>query len=166
MTCFCSAAMLPALWLWAGSLVSAGQVVQKPKTDAERLQGKWSLVAYTVHGHEAADGVLKKVEVQFGEAKIMIKPMIVSSTEKKTGMTSFQLEEREFEAKFELGSEGKLKTIDLITGGDDARRLRGIYRLDGDEMSICYTTEDERPTAFESKPESYHRLLLLKRVKP
>jgi uncharacterized protein (TIGR03067 family) len=48
------------------------------------------------------------------------------------------------------------KTIDLtLQSGDRQAVSRGIFKLEGDTLTICRTTGDtERPTEFKTKPES------------
>ena len=50
--------------------------------------------------------------------------------------------------------------------GDDDKytRARGIYKLDGDTLVVCYSFSD-RPTKFESLPKSGVWMMTLKRVK-
>jgi uncharacterized protein (TIGR03067 family) len=44
------------------------------------------------------------------------------------------------------------------------RRVPGIFILEGDELTVCVGPAGRaRPTAFESRPGSGHRLYLLKR---
>lgn len=50
------------------------------------------------------------------------------------------------------------------TQGEEAR-VRGIYKLDGDTLTVCYSLGTERPTKLESLPKSGNWLITLKRVK-
>jgi len=47
---------------------------------------------------------------------------------------------------------------------DGEVRCRGIYRLEGDTLTVCYTLGPDRPTKYESLPKSGLYLLTLKRV--
>jgi uncharacterized protein (TIGR03067 family) len=51
--------------------------------------------------------------------------------------------------------------------GDDDKftRARGIYKLDGDTLVVCYTLSGDRPTKFESTQKSGVWMMTLKRVK-
>ena len=50
------------------------------------------------------------------------------------------------------------------------RFIRGIYSLEGDNLTICYhrdpEKEGDRPAEFATKPDSGLVLLVLKRQKP
>jgi len=47
---------------------------------------------------------------------------------------------------------------------DEEVRCRGIYRLESDTLTVCYTLGADRPTKFESLPNSGVYLLTLTRV--
>jgi hypothetical protein len=59
-------------------------------------------------------------------------------------------------------------TIDLIYNVEarESSTFRGIYKLDGDTLTICSANPGKaRPTAFESREESNVNLSVLRRVK-
>ena len=45
--------------------------------------------------------------------------------------------------------------IDVWVPDQDGEvRCRGIYKFDGDTLTVCYTLDKDRPTKFESAPKS------------
>jgi uncharacterized protein (TIGR03067 family) len=133
--------------------------------DRELLQGEWVYIAYIMNGMRAPDDVLKKAVVSFRDGKFASEPMLVASTNPKTGETTWKAEGC-VEVGFELGTSGKFQTIDLVVvTGKEASRLKGIYALDGDELRICFSLGAKPPTDFESKAGSDNRLFVLKRLK-
>jgi len=50
------------------------------------------------------------------------------------------------------------------TQGEE-NRARGIFKLEGDTLTVCYTLGPDRPIRFESPPKSGLALITLKRVK-
>jgi uncharacterized protein (TIGR03067 family) len=51
--------------------------------------------------------------------------------------------------------------------GGGGRRFLGLYVLEGDEFTVCVAPPGkERPTTFECRPGSGHRLYLLRRLTP
>jgi uncharacterized protein (TIGR03067 family) len=71
--------------------------------------------------------------------------------------------------RFEIDPTKTPRTIDLIPDGGPNRdkRVLGIYKLDGDDLTICIADLDRpRPSSFEAKPRSKQTLQTFKRVKP
>jgi uncharacterized protein (TIGR03067 family) len=68
--------------------------------------------------------------------------------------------------KVKLDTSGDRRHIDLIgvTGLDEGKTLRGIYKLDGDCLTLCAGTQ-ERPTTFKTQAGSTLRLTTLQRTK-
>jgi uncharacterized protein (TIGR03067 family) len=72
--------------------------------------------------------------------------------------------------KFTLNPEKKPKGID-IEMGVPVGTSEGIYKLDGDELTICVASGGKngkpapRPTEFAAKKGEHHALFVLKRVK-
>jgi uncharacterized protein (TIGR03067 family) len=74
------------------------------------------------------------------------------------------------EAVLELDPKASPPALTLYSNDDPARgrraSLTGIYRLDGDTLTICYVLGDgPRPTVFESAAGSEVRIMTLRKVK-
>lgn len=50
-------------------------------------------------------------------------------------------------------------------GNEDVPNASGIYKLEGDKLTMCYRIDGKRPENFESGPKSGNWLITLKRVK-
>jgi len=59
----------------------------------------------------------------------------------------------------------KQDTPHLDLGWSGKTGTRGIYKLEGDSLIVCYTLNGERPTKIESPPNSNVRMMTLKRLK-
>ena len=73
-----------------------------------------------------------------------------------------------FDSTYTVDAAKNPKTIDMVgtEGNLKGQPALGIYKLDGDTLVICYVMPGkERPTAFESKPESGVYLVTWKRTK-
>jgi uncharacterized protein (TIGR03067 family) len=115
------------------------------KEDQEKIQGNWKVESATVAGAKNPEEVLK-MELTIKGEKIVSK----MGNEKKEGT-------------FKLDGGAKVKTIDIRT---EDMVLHGIYKLDGDTLTICLDESGEaRPPEFESREGSRVALVVLKRVK-
>ncbi|WP_439625970.1 TIGR03067 domain-containing protein [Gemmata sp.] len=121
-------------------LVTSGFLAaQKEPTDAERLQGEWEVITLEQEGNDLADFVKKKTPAFAFEG---------------TAYT-FKLEGLRAEAgEFKLDPKAKVPAVDCkITAGEHKGKTQlGIYRLDGDALTICFAEEgaEKRPTAFKT----------------
>ena len=116
----------------------------------EKLQGKWEWVSQVNDGRKANPEDAKERPLRIkGEKLFML----------------FKGEEHEM-GTMKLNPEKNPAQID-VTFTDGPRKgqtAKGIYKLDGDTLSIC-VGEKDRPTAFESKAGSGNGLWVLKRAK-
>jgi uncharacterized protein (TIGR03067 family) len=66
-----------------------------------------------------------------------------------------------------VAAEKKMQKIDAaVKGKTDEKPIKGIFKVDGDTLTVCFAGRDkDRPTAFESRPESGAQLTVYKRVK-
>ena len=78
--------------------------------------------------------------------------------------------DRDQEGTYKVDPSGKPATIDVVPGeGPNAgKTLKGIYRVKGDELTICIpvNADSARPKEYEGKEGSGLMLVSLKRDKP
>ena len=145
--------VLGAIGLGVGWHVAAahGHFGQAPaKSDQEKMQGKWDVVAAQMFG--------KDVEGEEGD-KIR-KQQVVIEGNKLTMRHG---------GKFTLNPDKKPKELDLDLQEGPANEQgtwRGIYDLRGDELTLVMAMPNvERPRELKTEADVLHILLKLKRAK-
>ncbi|PWT88606.1 MAG: hypothetical protein C5B55_12825 [Blastocatellia bacterium] len=121
-------------------------------SDLDKLQGTWSVTALQSDGKPMSGALLQ-------EARIVVKGDQFTSL----GMGA------PYKGVLEIAADKKPKTVDLVFTGGHAKGTRqlGIYRIDGDEWSICFALPgDVRPRKFASPNGSGVVLETLSRTKP
>lgn len=125
------------------------------KTDKENILGEWKVDSLKLNGAEppGEEGEnIKNLAVEFTADKIILKHKGENQ-----------------ESTYKLDPTAKPKAIDIVHSRPDGgeEKVSGIYKLDGDTLTICarHRGGDERPTEFESKEGSNTMLMVLKRVK-
>jgi uncharacterized protein (TIGR03067 family) len=115
--------------------------------DEEAIQGVWILVSGERHAKAFSDDVVNAVSLELSAD--------VLSTKNRDHVSK---------AKFKLHPNATPKGIDLDMDGSIGR---GIYSLDGDNLTILHgEVGDERPTDFDPRTTPRLTLLVLKRGKP
>jgi RNA polymerase sigma factor (sigma-70 family) len=119
---------------------------QAPK-DEEKILGTWAVVSHEEGGQRAPEEAIKEAKVIFAADGKM--------TGKQGG--------KEQEFTYKLDPARKPKEFDGTN--DKGRTVLGIYKLDGDTLTICFNRLGDRPTAFASKEGTTAVLQVLKREK-
>ncbi len=127
-------------------------IADPAKDDLEKFQGAWKVVSLEKDGKKLPEDTVKTLRVSVKDDKFVLKEG-----------------DKEAEATIKLDPEMKPKTIDLaVKEGETVKTIKGIYQLDGDDLTICAAGDDKaaRPTQFATKPKTHVGLLVLKREKP
>lgn len=123
------------------------------RSQLERHQGTWAVVAFEHDGQETPEETLGEIErVVMGNRAVW----------RRNGETFS-------ETTIEIDPAKEPKAIDVIPDGGPfkGRRTPGIYKLDGDRLTICMGQPDgERPEAFAAGKGSRRTLMVLERSRP
>jgi uncharacterized protein (TIGR03067 family) len=145
--------------MWRGALIvlvvsSTGVAVAAPTPDPsakdlKRLQGEWRLTAATENGTE------------YPPEQHVWTWLITGTALRELGGTRGEV----INGTIRLDATTKPPSLDL-TDRDDGLTARGIYRLDGDTLTVCVRVGGgERPKEFACKAGSRTVLIVFKRVK-
>jgi uncharacterized protein (TIGR03067 family) len=136
--------------LWAALATSLLVAVDAPKTDQDRIQGAWVLVARETNGQDDDPASFKKQATMiFEEDRVIVRMGAMSAD-----LGSFTLDPT------------KTPKFYNRTYTDGTPRY-GIYELEGDTLKICIADLGRgRPTTFATKPGDGTSLLVYKREGP
>ncbi len=140
-------------WLAIGVVIliaAADATEEMSKKEMAKLQGAWSAVSDEREGMKAPDERVKMVKITIQGDKLIA----------HDGNNTLEM-------KYILDPSKNPKTIDItyLDGELKGESSQGIYALDGDTLKICMHRGTNRPTEFETKPDSQRHLLVLKREK-
>jgi uncharacterized protein (TIGR03067 family) len=130
------------LGLFATSLCTAGVIDDEAvKNELKRHQGTWIATSSTFDGQKAPDDIARSIH------RIVVEDHVVWERRGK----------RFAGTKIELNPTHDPKNIDVIPDGGRNRgeRVLGIYRLDGERLTICMAVAGRpRPTGFKAEKGS------------
>jgi len=123
------------------------------REELKRLQGTWGVTSQE-HGGKKSDAKdIANLTVEVSGAKVT---------------TRDGVDVKEDASVARLDGKAKPAELDLkITAGADLDKVvKGIWKLEGDTLTICIAEPDkERPKAFEAKEGTGHTLLVLRKAK-
>jgi uncharacterized protein (TIGR03067 family) len=137
-----------------GIMLGASQPAKKDeaKDPAELLQGGWSMVLLFTNGEETPAELAKSGELVVVDDEY--RPKLGATVEVTT---------------FKLDATKSPKTIDFThtSGFSKGQIEKGIYKIDGDDLTVCraLNPERDRPTEFAAPAGSELMLVVWKRSK-
>jgi uncharacterized protein (TIGR03067 family) len=141
---------VPILALLAWS-TSAQEKKGDNARDLEKFQGKWVAVAKTTDGKVFNPNEIEEIRLVFKDRQVTEKVGSIGP-----GVTYYM--------RIDSGKEPA--QIDIWPPLMDAKTIKGIYKFEGDTLTICVgEVGKDRPTEFVSKAGSGTNLLVVKRAK-
>jgi uncharacterized protein (TIGR03067 family) len=126
-----------------GMLARTGHSAQE-KGGKDSLDGPWRFVSVIAEGKPAPEDQVKLLQLAFRGDKVTL------SVLDKSKEGTFKADPTKNPKQFEMALFGPVTAS-------------GIYRIEKDTLTLCFSERGERPTRFESKPGSKNILMVLKR---
>jgi uncharacterized protein (TIGR03067 family) len=144
------------MWIVLLGCLTLADAPKKAEPDAQELKnlaGQWLITEQEHGGKKTPAKVLLDLAVEVAGAKM--------TTRERNDV-------KEASTIVVLDAKAKPAAIDLkiTTGADVDKVVKGIYKLKGDDLTICVAEPGkDRPGAFAAREGTGHTLLVFKRVK-
>jgi uncharacterized protein (TIGR03067 family) len=127
---------------------------QEAKSDKEKLQGTWNVVAMQRDGRDTPAAYCQTLVVKFVGDKTTL------SSKDGKGLV--------LEHTFKIDPTQKPRVMDLVivSGPSKGQVLLGIYEFDGKQLKMCHADagDRERPTSFTSPAGTFWSVVTLTRA--
>jgi uncharacterized protein (TIGR03067 family) len=121
--------------------------------ELKKLAGHWAVIQQEHGGKKAAAKELAALAVEIAGQRMTTR----EGSDVKEDTTIISLDPKAKPAVIDLK---------IASGADIDKVVKGIYKLDGDTLTICVAEPGkDRPKAFEAKMGTGHTLLVFKREK-
>ena len=139
-------------------LIATSLIAEEParqnalQRDTTRIQGTWRCLDLEANGAKAPQLVVAALKLVFKDDTLSFKPG-------EPGFTnySFRIDPTTKPAHFD---------ITHAAGSKKGKTTKGIYSLNGDQLTICFSEGNDRPKELTAKPESGQVIFSLKRAQP
>lgn len=132
-------------------IVSFAIHTRDDKGDTQALQGTWSLASAELAGKPFPEQLVKTMNLTMKEGRYTV--MVGQAKDEGT-------------VKLDSGKTPKTMEITGTEGPNKGKTFLSIYKLDGDNLTICYDLSGKAyPTEFKTKPDTKLFLVEYKRDK-
>jgi uncharacterized protein (TIGR03067 family) len=137
-------------------LAAAARGEDAAPKDLDKLQGTWSTVSAKLNGEALPDELVTDLKFVIQKDKVAVK-----------GDARVLKEFAQGTVKLDPSTTPRALDFKVGKGSRKGDVIEGIYRLKGDELTVCARlVGKERPAKFESPADSNVVLIVLKREKP
>jgi uncharacterized protein (TIGR03067 family) len=136
--------------------------------DRQRIQGTWTAQAYDLDGKALPAEIVQTMRVVIEPDRLVITPKVSAQRIAPLKEVKFTAEAgRSDQARYRLEATKKRKVIELTqdVGPGEARKIKGLYALDGDSLTICLPLADGKlPNKVPTMPKNGLVRMVLRRA--